>query len=661
MATDTWLGGTGDWYTLANWSDGIPTQTSDVVISSGMPLLQSGDAGITVASISNSSNADLLIDDPSQTQSVLGDVTLGTLRVQDNSRMTIGGNVSVYELSIDNLEGMSGSAVTIGGDATVNSLAVDGSSNSSLTIGGNLSASSALITSGDKVTVYGSTGLTNTALALTMGGSSTAQATLDVANAAAGFGTKGVLTGNVDLEANSLVEFRRGQINTIGGVLTLTGPNARIADAGSTNSNSALTGLSKVTGKLDLRSGASLRTFGDLSISGVVQLDNYAGANSLAIGGNLSNGGTLAISGSTVAVGGSLSNTSAITLAGTAGASSTQATLNVRSAAGFGTAGVLTGSVYLQGDSLLEFGHGQITAIDGTLWLQDTNARIADAGSTIGNSALTGLSTVSGMFGLSNGASVRTSGNLGIASSGVVNVWLGSSLTIGGNVSNGDALNVSGALTVNGRGGISNNGSIDISGGNLTSRVLTGGTVTIENAGVLEFGAASSASVRFGGGAYGGGVNVLKLDDSKEFSGTLSGLTSADTIDLADLRYVAGKTTASYSGTASGGTLTVRNGFTSVKLALVGDYTSSTWTLSSDGHGGTNLVDPASSPSGNSLVARASSNAVSVLAASQNSQTAHALLTQYAASSFAPAGGVAAVVSPPQVAATPLLASPHHA
>ncbi len=412
------------------------------------------------------------------------------------------------------------------------------------------------------------------------------------------------------------------------------------------------------------------RVLGDVSIAsgGGVSVDTTglsAGGSSLMIGRNLSNSGSFAIGGytsapTTVIVGGSLSNASSATLSLSASSGGAQTTLDVSATAGFGRAGVLTGSVFLSGNSLLEFNRGQITNIAGELWLAD-DSRIADAGSTTSSSALTGLSTVSGVFGLSNGASVRTSGNLSLASGGVVHNY-GGSLTIGGNLFNSGILENLGAVTVNGRDGISNAGSIIVAmGASLTSKALRGGSVEMEGGSALEFGGSSNTQITFGVDYYGGAINTLKLDDSRQFTGTLSGLSNVDTIDLADLRYVAGKTTASYSGTASSGTLTVRNGFTSVKLALVGDYTSSTWTLSSDGHGGTNLVDPASSPSGSSLVAQASSNAVSVPAASQNSQTAHALLTQYAASSFAPAASAAAVVSAPQVAATPLLAGPHHA
>ena len=43
---------------------------------------------------------------------------------------------------------------------------------------------------------------------------------------------------------------------------------------------------------------------------------------------------------------------------------------------------------------------------------------------------------------------------------------------------------------------------------------------------------------------------------------------------------------------STGGTLTITNGAQTEKIALTGDYLSSTWTVSSDGAGGTKVVDP---------------------------------------------------------------------
>ena len=47
-----------------------------------------------------------------------------------------------------------------------------------------------------------------------------------------------------------------------------------------------------------------------------------------------------------------------------------------------------------------------------------------------------------------------------------------------------------------------------------------------------------------------------------------------------------------YSGDASGGALTVTDGSHSANIALLGNYLASTFVPTSDGHGGTNVIDP---------------------------------------------------------------------
>ena len=110
--------------------------------------------------------------------------------------------------------------------------------------------------------------------------------------------------------------------------------------------------------------------------------------------------------------------------------------------------------------------------------------------------------------------------------------------------------------------------------------------ITIDNGGTAEIRIASSQAVTFEGA-----TGTLKLDDAQAFTGQVSGLTGSDALDLADVSYGA-NTTVSFSGNVNGGTLTVTNGSETAHIALLGDYLSSGWTLSSDGHGGTVVVDP---------------------------------------------------------------------
>lgn len=86
-------------------------------------------------------------------------------------------------------------------------------------------------------------------------------------------------------------------------------------------------------------------------------------------------------------------------------------------------------------------------------------------------------------------------------------------------------------------------------------------------------------------------TGTLKIDQSIDFTGQVFGLTGSDALDLVDIAYGA-DTKATFLGDASGGTLTVTDGSNTTNITLKGDYLSSTWTLSSDGHGGTLVVDP---------------------------------------------------------------------
>jgi hypothetical protein len=86
-------------------------------------------------------------------------------------------------------------------------------------------------------------------------------------------------------------------------------------------------------------------------------------------------------------------------------------------------------------------------------------------------------------------------------------------------------------------------------------------------------------------------TGTLKLDNSATFAGTVAGMTGQDTIDFADIDPTKVQQ-PTYSGTASGGNLPVTDGAHSANIALLGNYLASTFVASSDGHGGTNVVDP---------------------------------------------------------------------
>jgi hypothetical protein len=122
-------------------------------------------------------------------------------------------------------------------------------------------------------------------------------------------------------------------------------------------------------------------------------------------------------------------------------------------------------------------------------------------------------------------------------------------------------------------------------------------------AGPLSFASSFSESVTFSGAG-----GVLALAQSQGFAGKIGGFskTGATSLDLEDIAFAEGTTTASYAGNTNSGVLTITDGTHTAHIHFFGDYTASTWTLSSDGHGGTTVVDPAkSSPSAHVFAAAA--------------------------------------------------------
>jgi VCBS repeat-containing protein len=117
--------------------------------------------------------------------------------------------------------------------------------------------------------------------------------------------------------------------------------------------------------------------------------------------------------------------------------------------------------------------------------------------------------------------------------------------------------------------------------------------VAIGAGATIELTGSDSSSVTFEGS-----TGTLVLDHSALFSGKIlnlmgnGSLSGSDQLDLRDITFGAA-TTESFIGNSSSGTLTIHDAQNhTANLLLVGNYTNSTFTLSSDGNGGTIIVDP---------------------------------------------------------------------
>ena len=142
-----------------------------------------------------------------------------------------------------------------------------------------------------------------------------------------------------------------------------------------------------------------------------------------------------------------------------------------------------------------------------------------------------------------------------------------------------------GGLTV--QGNLDNEGVLSSSAGNLdvTGNVDGFGVSYISGSGSIEFGGFGNQDVTFESGATGS----LIVDHSGSYvPNSIYGFgTSAPsaTIDLRDV--LAASASFSYSNNLNSDTLTVTDGTHTENLYLVGDYTSSSFKLSSDLRGGT--------------------------------------------------------------------------
>jgi hypothetical protein len=108
--------------------------------------------------------------------------------------------------------------------------------------------------------------------------------------------------------------------------------------------------------------------------------------------------------------------------------------------------------------------------------------------------------------------------------------------------------------------------------------------------------------VAIGGSATGvlfGAGGTLQLDGSQIFGGTVAGFAAPALIDLRDISFTSGVTTAIFTEAPSNlsGTLMVSSGVAVANITLLGQFMTAQFHLTSDGHGGTLVSDPAAATS----------------------------------------------------------------
>jgi len=277
--------------------------------------------------------------------------------------------------------------------------------------------------------------------------------------------------------------------------------------------------------------------------------------------------------------------------------------------------------------------------------LTSSNLVVAAGGATIGGAGEFILSSnaTNSFYGAGSSATLTVNGKvygagqlgvgqmtLIIGAGGFVDGYTTTPLTIN---TGANAITNAGTIFAIGAGGtvvdsaVTNTGKLYADGGTLTlNGAVTGTGVGDITSGTLFAASSFTENVIFTASTTG----TLELADSQTYTGDITGfsLTGATTLDLGDIDFINGTTKATYSGTATSGTLTVTDGTHTAHITLEGNYTSSTFTVSSDGHGGTKVVDPTKAPAGGQLPASPQSLIAAMAAASANDHGSIALTAE---------------------------------
>jgi hypothetical protein len=231
----------------------------------------------------------------------------------------------------------------------------------------------------------------------------------------------------------------------------------------------------------------------------------------------------------------------------------------------------INGTVTLSGGGVIEMLSS--TSYNLIIGVPGTSAKLENVDNTIFGSGIIGRGD--GQLTFVNDAAGTVNANVSGAGNGIVintgnpvsNAGLFEA-TLGGTFTIDDSLMNSGVLKANG-------GTVDVVG------AITGsGSAMVSGGGTLELGGTDAQTLLFNG------LGMLKLDGSSDFTGTVTGPTPGDIIDLAD--------TIVTTIALQGSTLIVNGVATSFHIS--GLPTGDTLALTSDGGTGTDLTVTANGP-----------------------------------------------------------------
>jgi len=224
----------------------------------------------------------------------------------------------------------------------------------------------------------------------------------------------------------------------------------------------------------------------------------------------------------------------------------------------------------------------------------DVESGCAFDGVVTGGGATLDLASGSGTFALLPGGDVVVSGSMPTTtfqSFGTLEVGAGAVFSDTGavNLPKGQGLLDAGTLTLGGAGPdtVVNQGVIEVTG---AGTLVVAGAVTGAGEAEIAGGQLTFASSFVQDVDFLNKTGTLRLAQSQSYTGTVTGFFSkAGTyLDLEDIAFV-NSGEATYSGTNSGGVLTVTDGVHTARINLQGDYLADQFIVQNDGQGGTTV------------------------------------------------------------------------
>jgi hypothetical protein len=344
----------------------------------------------------------------------------------------------------------------------------------------------------------------------------------------------------------------------------------------------------------------------------------------LTLGGTVKNNGVISAQGQ--GHGGGLSISAAVTLSGTGTIAIGGPNPWDTSIGPAGSGAVLTNDSTFagQGNISVALVNGASGVIDAMSSTQAAYAIYLNSGTADTNDGLL-EATSSGTLNINDTLTNDSTGKIE-ANSGAVNV--------NANISNAGLIAVNGAATLTIASGVgvtdTGAGKIVAYGGTLVVNGSVTGDLDVDG-GVVDLTQSNvSNNVDFLGGGK------LELNQSQSYTGQISGFskTGANRLDLTDIGFVTGATTATFVEDSGGtsGVLTVTNGSATANITLVGNYSSQTLTTGKDFNGDTIVI--ATTPPGpnavhafaGAMAAFGADSGASVSTAVQTLRTDHPLL-----------------------------------